>query len=119
MLFDHPYIVEDALLELRRIGRRQPMGATFFRTITERDFDVQFSLKQLNRLYELVFDKPLSLPNLKKTLLDRHLITKVRNNSGEVAKSSEGTKTRHVELYRFDTEWYDYYTENQNLGLKI
>lgn len=119
LLFDHRFILEDSIKELRRIGRREPLGNDLFRKRTfDGSFEARFTMLDITRLYSLVYDKTLSLPNIKNILKDRSLITPVKEGEKDLT-TQEGTKTRPAVVYRFDPEWYEYYMENQNLGLKL
>ncbi len=91
MAFDHESIIELALVEMKFKLRFQPIG---FELLPE-----NFTLTQLQRLYESVLDKPLDKRNFRKKILSLDLLKQSKDLDSVVEK-------RAATLYRFDKTKY-------------
>ncbi len=91
LAFDHDRIVEEALERLRTEVTWRPVG-----------FDLlapEFSLTELQRLYEIVLGRALDKRNFRKKVLAMELL----EDTGRV---DEGVRHRPPRLYRFDRAAY-------------
>ena len=115
MIFDHSYVVLNALQVLRQQARLRAVGKNFFRTA---DGNYRFSFQQLHAMYQLIANKPLEISNLKKTLVkERKLVKESKDEDGKPIKIAGST--RPSQLYEFDDDYYDYYNANYNLSLRL
>ncbi len=69
LCLDHDQMVRDALKELRRKARYQPIG---FELLPEK-----FTLPQLISLYEAIYQKPLDSRNFRKKILSLNVLIKL------------------------------------------
>jgi 8-oxo-dGTP diphosphatase len=92
LAFDHDTILKAAHQRLRGKVRYQPLG---FELLPER-----FTLRQLQRLYEVILDRELDKRNFRKKILSMGVVKETRETEKEVAH-------RAARLYRFDTRTYD------------
>ena len=92
LAFDHHRIVEMALTRLRGKVRYQPLG---FELLPE-----QFTLRQLQHLYEIVLGRPLDKRNFRKKVLGMGILKDTREIEKDVAH-------RAARLFRFDKRNYD------------
>lgn len=92
LVLDHGQMVKDALEELKRKARFQPIG---FELLPEK-----FTVPQLQRLYEAIYQKELDSRNFRKKVLSHNVLIKL----DEKDKSSS---KRGAYLYKFDHETYD------------
>ncbi len=90
LAFDHADIVQMAITRLRNKVRYQPIG---FELLPE-----QFTLGQLQALYETVLGLPLNKRNFRTRILKLHILE-------EVGKQ-QGVAHRPATLYRFNKEKY-------------
>lgn len=90
LAFDHAEIVETAIQRLRGKVRYQPIG---FELLPE-----EFTLTQLQDLYEAVLDIPLNKRNFRTRILKMGVLEEVG--------MQEGVSHRPARLYRFDREKY-------------
>jgi len=92
LIFDHNEMVQKALRRLRRKAKIQPIG---FELLPE-----EFTLPQLQSLYEAIYHKELDKRNFRKKILGMELLDKL----DEKDKSSS---KKGAYLYRFNREKYD------------
>ncbi|MFZ2900699.1 MAG: NUDIX domain-containing protein [Saprospiraceae bacterium] len=90
LAFDHARIVETAIQRLRGKVRYQPIG---FELLPE-----EFTLTQLQDLYEAVLGIPLNKRNFRTRILKMGVLVEVG--------MQEGVSHRPARLYRFDREKY-------------
>jgi len=91
LAFDHDRIVAEAFERLRSKVRYQPIG-----------FDLlpkKFSLRQLQRLYELALGRDVDKRNFRKKILGMGLLV-------ELDEKETGVSHRAARLYRFDRRKY-------------
>ncbi len=91
LAFDHAAIIQIALEEMKFKLRFQPIG---FELLPE-----DFTLTQLQRLYESVLEKPLDKRNFRKKILSLDLLEQSKDMTSEAEK-------RAATLYRFDKTKY-------------
>jgi 8-oxo-dGTP diphosphatase len=91
LAFDHAEILEVALERLRGKLRYQPIG---FELLPKK-----FKLSQLQRLYELVLERPLDKRNFRKRVFALDLLE-------ETDEVEEDVAHRAARLYRFDERKY-------------
>lgn len=92
LAFDHDHIVEEALVRLRTEVTWRPVG-----------FDLlpaEFSLTELQRLYEIVLGRALDKRNFRKKVLAMELLE-------DTGRMEEGVRHRPPRLYRFDRRAYE------------
>ncbi len=92
LAFDHAAIIERAVERLRGKVRYAPIG---FELLPPR-----FSLTQLQRLYEIVLERPLDKRNFRKKILSLDLVV-------ETDEYEQGVRHRAARLYRFDKKKYE------------
>jgi 8-oxo-dGTP diphosphatase len=91
LAFDHEGILSDALQRLRSKVRYQPIG---FELLPRK-----FTLRQLQRLYETILDRPLDKRNFRKKILAMDLLEELDELETDVAH-------RAARLFRFDKRRY-------------
>lgn len=91
LIFDHDRMVELALQRLRYKAALHPIG---FELLPEK-----FTIPQLQRLYEAIYDSPFDRRNFSRKILS----TKLLKDTGE--KNEHGV-TKKAVLYRLDQERY-------------
>jgi len=91
LAFDHATILADGLKRLQQQLRRQPLGFEFL--------PKEFTLTQLQRLYETILREELDKRNFRKKLLSTNLLI-------PLDKVEEGVAHRAAQLFRFDNESY-------------
>src|SRR3954471_20611298 len=91
LAFDHAKILKLALERLRAKVRYQPIGFELL--------PAKFTLGQLQRLYEIVLERPLDKRNFRKKVLGLDVLV-------ELGESQTGVAHRAGRLYRFDEEKY-------------
>jgi 8-oxo-dGTP diphosphatase len=89
--FDHDRIVATALERLKGKVRYQPIGFELL--------PPQFTLSQLQRLYQTILEKPLDKRNFRKKILGMDLLVALEEVQKDVAH-------RAARLYRFDRKKY-------------
>jgi 8-oxo-dGTP diphosphatase len=92
LAFDHDRILAAAHDRLRGKVRYQPLG---FELLPER-----FTLRQLQRLYEIILDRELDKRNFRKKVLAMDIVQETDEIEQDVAH-------RAARLYRFDKRKYD------------
>jgi 8-oxo-dGTP diphosphatase len=91
LAFDHAEIVATALGRLRGKVRYQPIGFELL--------PPKFTLSQLQRLYEVILERPLDKRNFRKKVLSLELLE-------ELDEIEQGVAHRAARLYRFDERRY-------------
>lgn len=91
LAFDHDRIVEVALKRLKGKVRYEPIG---FELLPKK-----FSLSQLQKLYEIVLERPLDRRNLRKKILSMGLLI-------DLHEVQEDVSHRAARLYQFDEKKY-------------
>jgi 8-oxo-dGTP diphosphatase len=91
LAFDHDKIITTALTRLKGKVRYQPIGFELLPT--------RFTLSQLQRLYEIVLERPLDKRNFRKKILGMGLLVETNEIQKDVAH-------RAARLYRFDEVRY-------------
>jgi len=91
LAFDHPRILAAALERLKGKVRYQPIGFELL--------PPKFTLSQLQRLYEIVLERPLDKRNFRKKVLALELLEELDEVEQDVAH-------RAARLYRFDERRY-------------
>lgn len=91
LALDHSDMVKDALAKLRRRARYQPIG---FELLPEK-----FTIPQLQRLYESIYQRELDPRNFRKKVLSLKVLVKLDEKDKLSSK-------RGAYLYRFDSEKY-------------
>lgn len=96
LAFDHEEILDKALERLRGKVRYQPIG---FELLPEK-----FTLRQLQRLYEIVLGRDLDKRNFRKKILGMDILVELDEIEKDVAH-------RAARLYRFDRKKYERLTK--------
>lgn len=96
MAFDHLEIVKTAIEQLRYKVQHQPLG---FELLAE-----EFTLAQLQQLYETILNTTFDKGNFRKKILSMHLLVALDKMQKEV-------RHRPARLYRFDQQRYHQLTE--------
>ncbi len=91
LAFDHNQILQIAIARLRSKIRYEPIG---FELLPQ-----NFSLSQLQRLYETVLDRPLDKRNFRKKILGMDLLI-------DTGKVEHNVAHRAAKLYKFDENKY-------------
>ena len=92
LAFDHERILAAAYERLRGKVRYQPIGFELLPT--------KFTLTELQRMYEIILDRPLDKRNFRKKILSMDIIEELNEVQQDVAH-------RAARLYRFDKAKYD------------
>jgi ADP-ribose pyrophosphatase YjhB (NUDIX family) len=98
LILDHQQFLEDSLRHLRLQSATHPVG---FNLLPE-----QFTLPQLQSLYEAIYAHELDKRNFRKRILEMGVLEKL----DEKDKSSS---KRGAFYYRFNKEKYDYMVKNE------
>jgi 8-oxo-dGTP diphosphatase len=91
LAFDHDRILAVALERLKGKVRYQPIG---FELLPRK-----FTLTQLQRMYEIILDRPLDKRNFRKKILGMDLLIELDEDQKDVAH-------RAARLYKFDDRHY-------------
>lgn len=89
--FDHKHIIETSLNKLRSRVRTRPIG---FELLPD-----NFSLPQLQKLYETILDKDLDKRNFRKKMMSMDILVKLE-------EKDKNNKKRAAYLYKFDRNNY-------------
>jgi hypothetical protein len=92
LIFDHQEMVEKALRKLRIRARTQPIG---FELLPKK-----FTIPQLQRLYEAIYQVPFDKRNFRRKLLAMGLLEKLNEKEKETSKKG-------AFYYRFNQVKYD------------
>lgn len=87
LVLDHNTMVEDALKKLRTRARYRPIG---FELLPEK-----FTMPQLQRLYEAIYNKEVDARNFRKKVLSLKVLKKLD-------EKDKSTSKKGAFLYRFD-----------------
>ena len=105
LIFDHLKMVDKALKRLRRKTANQPIG---FNLLPEK-----FTLTQLQRLYEAIYQREMDKRNFRKKILSMGVLEKLEEKDKISSK-------RGAFLYRFNIENYDNLSdENFSFGMPV
>ncbi len=91
LAFDHDRILQTAIARLRSKIRYEPIG---FELLPQK-----FTLTQLQKLYETVWDRQLDKRNFRKKILNMGLLI-------DTNQLQQGVSHRAAKLYRFDENKY-------------
>jgi len=92
LILDHRQMVEDALAQLRRKARYQPVG---FELLPEK-----FTIPQLKKLYDAIYQRTFDRRNFRKKILSMNILEKL--DEKDKTSSRKGAY-----LYRFDQARYE------------
>ena len=92
LIIDHKQMVDDAILKIRKKTRYQPIG---FELLPE-----EFTIPQLQILYECIYQKKLDDRNFRKKILSFDILTKTAQ------KDKSGSK-KGAFLYKFNKEKFN------------
>ncbi|MBK3516065.1 NUDIX hydrolase [Carboxylicivirga marina] len=92
LIFDHQEILQFGLNRLKQIVRHEPIG---FKLLP-----LEFTLLQLQSLYEAILETKFDKPNFRRKLLKMKLL----NDTG---KKQENVSHRAANLYKFDLNIYE------------
>lgn len=92
LILDHSQMVQDALERLKQRARSRPIG---FELLPEK-----FTIPQLQRLYEAIYQKKLDNRNFRKKVLSHKVLVRLDEKDKESSK-------RGAFLYRFDNRNYE------------
>lgn len=92
LIFDHSQMVEKALRKLRIRARTQPIG---FELLPEK-----FTIPQLQRLYEAIYQVPFDKRNFRRKLLSMGLLEKMNEKEKETSKKG-------AFYYKFNQKKYE------------
>lgn len=94
LIFDHEEMVKKAMRKLRIRARTQPIG---FELLPEK-----FTIPQLQRLYEAIYQIPFDKRNFRRKLLAMGLLVKLNEKEKETSKKGafyyQFNKTKYEEL---------------------
>lgn len=91
LIFDHKQMIEKALNRLRERCKNRPIG---FELLPKK-----FTLPQLIRLYEEIYQKKIDKRNFRKKILSMNLLKKLN-------EKDKSTSKRGAFLYQFDKKKY-------------
>ncbi|MDR1627262.1 MAG: NUDIX domain-containing protein [Oscillospiraceae bacterium] len=97
LILDHRQFLDDALRHLRIQSATHPVG---FNLLPE-----QFTLPQLQSLYEAIYAHELDKRNFRKKVLDMGVLEKLD-------KKDKSSSKRGAFYYKFNKEKYDYMVKN-------
>jgi ADP-ribose pyrophosphatase YjhB (NUDIX family) len=97
LIFDHTIMVEKALRKLRIRARTQPIG---FELLPEK-----FTIPQIQRLYEAIYQTPFDKRNFRRKLLAMGLLEKLNEKEKETSKKG-------AFYYQFNKEKYKELVQN-------
>ena len=97
LILDHRQFLDDALRHLRQRSATHPVG---FNLLPE-----QFTLPQLQSLYEAIYARELDKRNFRKKILEMGVLEKLD-------KKDKSSSKRGAFYYKFNKEKYDYMVEN-------
>jgi len=92
LIFDHSEMVEKAMRKLRIRARTQPIG---FELLPQR-----FTIPQLQRLYEAIYQTPFDKRNFRRKLLSMDLLEKLDEKEKETSKKG-------AYYYQFNSQKYE------------
>ncbi len=92
LIFDHDIMVEKALAHLRYKAALHPLGFELLPS--------EFTIPQLQKLYEAIYDKKLDRRNFSRKILSTDLLL-------DTGQKNEGGSTKKAILYKLDKEKYE------------
>jgi len=92
LIFDHDEMVNKAMRKLRIRARTQPIG---FELLPEK-----FTIPQLQRLYEAIYQTPFDKRNFRRKLLSMELLEKLEEKEKETSKKG-------AYYYKFNQQKYE------------
>jgi ADP-ribose pyrophosphatase YjhB (NUDIX family) len=92
LIFDHDSMVDKAMRRLRRRAANQPIG---FELLPRK-----FTLPQLQKLYEAIYQTKFDNRNFRKKALDMNILRKLD-------EKDKSTSKKGAYLYKFDKKKYD------------
>jgi len=92
LIFDHQKMVKDAMNKLRKKSRYRPIGFELL--------PAQFTIPQLKKLYDAIYQKELDRRNFRKKILSMKILNKL--NIKDRSSSKKGAY-----LYEFNKENYE------------
>ena len=92
LIFDHNHMVTDARARLRLKASRQPIG---FELLPDK-----FTMPDLQRLYEAIYDTTLDKRNFQRRILAMKILHRLNEKQRDTSKKG-------AYLYRFDQEKYN------------
>jgi 8-oxo-dGTP diphosphatase len=92
LILDHGQMVIDAISKLRQKTRYEPIG---FNLLPE-----EFTIPQLQVLYECIYQKKLDKRNFRKRILSFNILTKTE-------KKDKSSSKKGAFLYKFDQKKFD------------
>lgn len=111
MAFDHDHILRKAMERIRQDIHFDPIGFGLLEEV--------FTMSDLQRLYDSIFDVHFDRRNFERKILQTGILQEV---SGEEAASLPAARHgtgRKARLYRFDTEHYDRMKSSRGLRLEF
>ncbi|MEQ6119263.1 NUDIX domain-containing protein [Reichenbachiella sp. MALMAid0571] len=93
LVLDHNQMVETAITKLRDVARYRPIG---FELLPEK-----FTLPQLLKVYEAIYQRPIDDRNFRKKILATGLLIKLDTKDKTTSKKG-------AFLYKFDSEKYQH-----------
>ena len=97
LILDHRQFLDDSLRHLRQRSATHPVG---FNLLPE-----QFTLPQLQSLYEAIYAREMDKRNFRKKILEMGVLEKLD-------KKDKSSSKRGAFYYKFNKEKYDYMVEN-------
>ncbi len=104
LILDHHTMVNDAMHELRELAKRQPIG---FELLPK-----NFTIPQLQSVYEAIFQKELDGRNFRKKILSLNILKKL-------AQKDYTTSKKGAFLYRFDKKKYALLSQELNYEFSL
>ena len=92
MIYDHNEILNFGIERLQHIVRHEPIG---FKLLPE-----EFTLLELQSLYEMILETAFDKPNFRRKLLKMKLLI-------DTKKKQQNVSHRAANLFKFDTEVYN------------
>jgi len=92
LAFDHNEVLEACLTRLKKLVRSRPIGFELL--------PLQFTLTELQHLYEAILNTQLDKRNFRKKILAMNLLV-------DLKITQEGVAHRPARLYKFDRERYE------------
>lgn len=92
LVLDHDQMVKDALARLKHMARYKPLG---FELLPEK-----FTIPQLQRLYEAIYQTKLDTRNFRKKMLSLNVLIKLD-------EKDKSNSRRGAFLYKFDQRTYN------------
>lgn len=89
LVLDHNQMVEDALIRTKRKARYKPIGIELL--------PEKFTIRQLQRLYEAIYQKELDSRNFRKKVFSLRILVKLN-------EKDKSTSRRRAFLFKFDNK---------------